>query len=92
MPEETAELFNTTLVEIAHGPRVGSRRALTLALMKRLAEKGLTIEQLSDKRMMNLAISTLKKYARDFEIAFPDFVPVSMRPDDWRKKKKDPAA
>jgi hypothetical protein len=47
MPE--ADLFGSTLSEIAEGPRVGGFHGLTEALMRRLCEKGLTLEQLADR-------------------------------------------
>lgn len=82
---DTMELFGSTLNEIANGPRVTGHLELTEALMRRLAEKGLSLEQLSDRRMMKRSLSTLQKYAHQFDLSFPDYVPMKLRP------KKDKA-
>ena len=74
------DLFGSTLTDIANGPRVGSFGALTEALMRRFAEKGLTLAQLADRRMMNRSLRTLQQHAREFEISFPDYVPMKLRP------------
>lgn len=54
--------------------------SLTEALLRRLHEKGLTLEQCADRRIMNRAPATLKAYARRFDLAFPDYVPRKRRP------------
>lgn len=43
----TPDLFAATVTEIVDGPYTGSYEALTEALMRQFAEKGLTLEQLS---------------------------------------------
>lgn len=77
MPE-TLELFGDALREIANGPRSTSFQDLTEGLMRRLAEKGVTLEQLCDRKMLNRARSTLEARATKFGIRFPDFVPTNM--------------
>lgn len=47
--------------------------------MRRLSANGLTLEQCADRRVMNRSIRTLQMYCRRFQIAFADYVPVSMR-------------
>jgi hypothetical protein len=77
---ETLELFGTALAEIADGPHVGSSHAsLTEALMRRLAEKGATLDHLCDRKMMKRSRATLEARARQFGIAFPDYVPMALR-------------
>lgn len=88
MGEGTQDLFGATLNEIADGPRIsGQHAALTEALMRRLAEKGATLEHLASRRMMNRSLRTLKEHARTYEIAFPDYVPMKLRPKKAKGKK-----
>jgi hypothetical protein len=76
---ETLELFGTTLNDIANGPHLGGLDGVTEALMRRLSEKGLPLEQLCDRRMMDRSRRTLEARAREFGIAFPDYVPLKLR-------------
>lgn len=76
---ETLDLFADTLTEIANGPHVGSFGAVTEALMRRLSEKGLPLAHLADQKMMNRSIRTLEARAREYGLAFPDYVPLSLR-------------
>lgn len=75
---EAPDLFAGTISELANGPMVGDYTQLTEALMRRLSEKGLSIEQLAGPKMMNRAVSTLQARAREFGIAFPDYVPTKL--------------
>jgi Fe-S oxidoreductase len=68
-----------TLTEIANGPHIGGHAGVTEALMRRLCEKGLPLSHLADPRMMKRSLSTLQAYAREYELAFPDYVPMSLR-------------
>lgn len=77
---QTADLFKDALTEIADGPRIGGHGNLTKALMERLAEKGMTLAQCADPRMMKRSLATLQKHAREYGLQFPDYVPLSMRP------------
>lgn len=77
--EHEPNMFEAALRDVASGPMVGSYTSLTKQLMMRLAEKGCTLEHLADRRMMNRSLSTLKRRAREFEIAFPDYVPMRLR-------------
>jgi hypothetical protein len=71
-----------TLSEIAEGPHghVSNHHALTEALLRRLNEKGLTLEQCADRRLMDRSLRTLQAYAREFELSFPDYTPLKLRP------------
>jgi hypothetical protein len=89
MPD-VLELFNTALTDIANGPH--QRPRLAEDLLKRLHSNGLTLEQCADRRVMNRSVSTLKKYARDLALAFPDYVPLAMRPPKEPKAKNPKVA
>lgn len=79
MTTEPIDLFGSALAEIADGPKLTGHMALTEGLMRRLAEKGLTLARLADRRMMKRSLRTLEAHARKFEIAFPDYVPMALR-------------
>lgn len=86
MKTETMDLFKEAVDDIANGPRLTSYQELTEGLMRRMAEKGATLEQLTGRKFLNRKRSTLEAHCRTFGIAFPDYIPVSMRCKDWRKK------
>lgn len=79
MSTQTLDLFNTALREIANGPKTTGFQQLTESLMRRMAEKGATLEQLTDRKMLNRSRSTLEAHAVTFGIRFPDFTPANMR-------------
>jgi hypothetical protein len=79
MQTETYDMFKSAVQEIAAGPRVNSFHGLTKSLLERLAEKGLTLEQCADRRMLNRSLSTLQAHCRDYGIRFPDYTPSNMR-------------
>lgn len=76
---ETLDMFASAVNEIANGPRVTSFQDLTESLLRRLSEKGLTLEQCADRRMLNRSLSTLESHCREFGIRFPDYTPSNMR-------------
>lgn len=80
MTDQQFSMFGEALGEIASGPCVSSYQDLTERLMRRMAEKGWTLAQLSEKKAMNRSLSTLKKNARKFEITFPDYTPRAKTP------------
>lgn len=84
---ETLELFTDTLNDVASGPHVGGFAALTEALMRRFAEKGFTLAQLSDRRMMNRSVRTLQEHARTYDLQFPDYVPRKLKPKKSKPEK-----
>lgn len=79
MSTETLDLFTTAVKEVAAGPRVSDFQGLTKALLQRLAEKGVTLEECCDRRMLNRSLSTLQARCREFGIRFPDYTPSNMR-------------
>lgn len=76
----TADLFGEALGDLASGPMVGAGAQLTRALLTRLSEKGMTLEQCAGPRVMARSVRTLQTHARKYQIAMPDYVPMSMRP------------
>lgn len=84
---DTNDLFGDALNEVANGPRVGSHEALTEALMRRLHEKGLRLADLASDKMMSRSLSTLQMRARRYDLAFPDYVPMRLRPKKGKAKK-----
>lgn len=78
MSAETLDIFAGAINDIANGPRVSSFHGLTETLMRRLAEKGLTLAQLADRKMLNRSVSTLQGHCREYGIRFPDYVPTNM--------------
>ncbi len=82
------ELFlGSALTDIANTKKVGDN--VTEALMRRLHEKGATLEHLSGTRVMRRSVSTLRAHARKFGLAFPDYVPLAMRPVAELRKSGD---
>lgn len=76
---DTLDMFASAVNDLANGPKISSFHELTEGLLRRLAEKGLTLEQCSDRKMMNRSIRTLKQHCRDYEISFPDYTPRAMK-------------
>ena len=76
---ETMELFGDTLTEMANGPHIGGHAGITEALMRRLCEKGLPLSHLADRRIMKRSLATLQAHAREYNLAFPDYVPMALR-------------
>lgn len=46
------------------------------------ASRGLTLEEISQPKVLGRKVSVLKGYCRKFLIQFPDFVPMAMRKKD----------
>lgn len=76
---ETMDLFTGTLNDLANGPHLRGRETLTRALMTRLAEKGLTLDECAGRLMMDRKRATLEAHARKYGLAFPDYVPMTLR-------------
>lgn len=72
-------LFGDALRDVAAGPHGSSFQSLTKNLMRRLSEKGLTLEQCADRKMLNRSRSTLESHCREYGIRFPDYTPSNMR-------------
>jgi hypothetical protein len=79
MNTETFDMFAGVINEMANGPRVSSFHGLTKDLLRRLSEKGLTLEQCASRKMLNRSVGTLQSRCREFGIRFPDYTPANMR-------------
>lgn len=81
--------INEMLGDIAsNGPLLNTHRRRIEEIMRHFHKAGLTIKVCSDARHLNRDLSTVKGYARDFKLAFPDYVPLSMRPPKPPKTKR----
>ncbi len=79
MNTETYDMFAGVINEMANGPLVTSFQGLTESLLRRLSEKGLTLEQCADRKMLNRSVGTLEAHCREYGIRFPDYTPSNMR-------------
>jgi hypothetical protein len=64
--------LNGPLMPTEHRAKMGE-------LMRRFASAGVSLQTLSGPRHLGRKVSTLRRYARDFGLKFPDYVPLSMR-------------
>lgn len=62
--------------------RITAHQKTTRALLTRLRDQGMTLEQCAGPKIMARSITTLKRWCRKFDIAFPDYEP--------RQKKAPP--
>jgi len=76
---DTMDMFASAVNDLANGPKISSVHDLTESLLRRLSEKGLTLEKCSDRKMMNRSLRTLKQHCRDYEISFSDYTPRAMK-------------
>lgn len=67
------------LGEMQNGPMLNEHRAKIDALMRHFATAGISIETICDGRHLNRAPATVKKYARELGLKFPDYVPRALR-------------
>lgn len=49
-------------------------------LMRHFSDRHVPISTLATSKYLNRSASTLKAYARDLKLSFPDYTPKSMRP------------
>lgn len=57
-------------------------------LLKTYSERGKKLRDIACPQIMGRSVDTLKGYCRLFQIAFPDYVPMSMRPPKPPKEPK----
>lgn len=68
------------LGEIASsGPINTNWRERIKTLMEHFAARKIPIKICADSRHLNKSVSTVKGYARDFRLRFPDYVPMDLR-------------
>ena len=73
------DLFIDSIQKVGNGGLIGGYRDLTDALMLEFCRRGMTLEFLSGKRVMNRSIKTLRGHARRLGLEFPDYVPRALR-------------
>lgn len=56
-------------------PKITAHSRTTEALLIRLRDQGLTLEQCAAPKIMNRKLRTLKNWCRRFQISFPDYTP-----------------
>jgi hypothetical protein len=66
-------------------------RAKMGELMRRFSAAGVSLKVLSGPLYMGRKIGTLRRYARDFDLKFPDYVPLALREKKPAKQKSTPA-
>ncbi len=54
------------------------------ALMRHFSKIGMTLATAGDSKHLDLADETMRRHARRLSLAFPDYVPMALRP----KKEK----
>lgn len=74
--------------ELQSGPLLSKHRAKIEALMRHFHAAGLTLATCADARHLCRSLSTLRAYARDFALAFPDYTPLALRPPKPPKVKR----
>jgi hypothetical protein len=70
------------------GPLMPSHKSKMNALMRHFQAAGLTLATCADARHLCRSVSTLQGYARDLALAFPDYVPMALRPPKPPKARK----
>lgn len=68
-------------------PQCTKHRERMKILLQHFAEMKLPLSTCADRSHLDRSVETLKDYAREFGLSFPDYVPVALRP----KKKKQSA-
>lgn len=66
------------LGEMASGPIITESKLVQL--LKRFSAVGLPIAICADQRHLGRKVDTLKRYARQHDLKFPDYVPRHLRP------------
>lgn len=79
----------SSLAAISNGPMLGTHRARMDALLRHFHAAGLTLAVCADSKHLGRKVETLKPYVRRIGVAFPDYVPLALRP---KKPAATPAA
>lgn len=79
------------LGEMIRGPILETHRNKINALMRHFAKAGLTVATICDARHLRRAPSTIKRYARELDLQFPDYIPMKLRPKKEKPSKKKAA-
>lgn len=59
-------------------PLLSTHRRKIETLMRHFQAAGLTLDEAADSRHLARSIETLKSYAREFRLRFPDYCPQSL--------------
>lgn len=79
--------FGSILSAIASQPaQVPSHRARVNTLMQHFAKKQIPLSVVADEKHLKLSMGTLKRYARELQLVFPDYVPQRFI-RDWQKPR-----
>lgn len=78
------------LGEMAAGPITSESKLVQV--LKHFSAHNVPLKTCADNRHTGRKISTLKRYACDLSLKFPDWVPMHMRPKKEKKAKKAEAA
>lgn len=75
--------MTSLLTELANAPAMVGKlktRQIVVEMLRRYAAKeSITIEKLSGSQYFNRKPATLKRYCRENDICFPDYVPMHLR-------------
>lgn len=58
--------------------------------LRHWAANGVPLSTCADSRHLNRSISTLRRYASNLGLRFPDWVPMALRTKEERKRKRKP--
>lgn len=75
------------LGKLESGPRLGNHQRRLEAIMRHFHAAGLSLAIAGDKRHLDRAQTTMRKYCNDYSLAFSDWIPLKMRPPKPKKAK-----
>jgi len=77
------------LTEIQQSGKVGiTNRERVGICMKHFAARGTPLSTLATSKYLGRSVSTLKGYARDLKLRFPDYVPDSLKTKSEKKRSR----
>lgn len=72
--------MKSVLDEAANSKQLFDHQHKIAHILRHFSENGLSLAVAGDEQHLNRSESTLKRYCRKFQVKFPDYVPMSMRP------------
>lgn len=83
-------LLHDVLSDISSsGPLLSDHQERMEACLRHFAARQLTLSTISGPRYLNRAESTLKRYAQNLGLQFPDYIPMALRPPKPEKLRKE---
>lgn len=76
------------LGQMASGPIIGERSKKFEIILRHFSKVGMSIKTAGDFRHLDRATSTLKRYARRWDLKFSDYVPMHLRPKKAKAAKR----